>query len=416
MRRTVRREKEDEIMRTRGRDSAVMDQMEVYGKRMRDNEPREKVCDQSYIKQFNIQSVLATLRKNQPISRTDIARMTGMSPTSITRIVTALLNQELIDETSGEQRAGRGRKATNLRVNADGLYSLGIHLEPSKIRLCVMNFADETLYRGETLVDGECTPEKMAGEARRLYDRMPDGVVGDRARIGAVGVCLSGTVNRCRGIVNRSMQMHWENLDIRSCFAKEFGRTVCVENDVKACLIGEKVRMGIADEVNTSYILIDRGVGMASTSGGVLIRGVKNEAGEIGMTPIGRMPDGSADCFSRHLGKTRLIELARAHDPGVHSVDAIRRAAEQGCGWAQEIVEDFRKHLELLVSMADGMYNPARIILGGGVCGELYPDIAGTLQKEYVELGDQYEESCMTGAALIAMRQAVVELIGQTIE
>ena len=162
-------DKEDGAMRTRARDSVVMDQMGVVKQNMRDDASRERVCDQSYIKQFNIQSVMATLKQHQPISRTDIARLTGMSPTSITRIVTALLNKELIYETSGEQRSGRGRKATNLRVNEDGLYSIGVYLERSMIRLCVMNFAGETLYRCETLVDGECTPEKMAQESRALY-------------------------------------------------------------------------------------------------------------------------------------------------------------------------------------------------------------------------------------------------------
>ena len=118
-------------MRTRARDSVVMDQMGRYEQTMRESVPKDRVCDQAYIKQFNIQSVLAMLKQYQPVSRTDIARLTGMSPTSITRIITALLNQGIIYETSGEQRSGRGRKATNLRVNADGIYTVGIHLERS---------------------------------------------------------------------------------------------------------------------------------------------------------------------------------------------------------------------------------------------------------------------------------------------
>lgn len=403
-------------MRSRARDSIVMDRMGRNEKTIMGNDPRDKVRDQSYIKQYNIQSVLAMLKQCQPISRTDVAKLTGMSPTSITRIVTALLNQGLIYETSGEQRSGRGRKATNLRVNADGLYSIGIYLEKSVIRLCVLNFADETLYRGETLVDGECTPEKMARAAKALYDRMPDGIVPDRSRIGAVGVCLSGAVNKRQGVVSRSFQMQWENVDLKAVFSKEFGMTACIENDVKACLIGEKVRMGIADEVDSCYILVGNGIGLAGTSGGVLVRGVKNEAGEIADIPIGRRPDGKKDYFSFHLNENRVIETARKFDPSIHSIDAIVWAKKQGREWADELIQDFREYMDNLVRMVNGVYNPEKIILAGAICHKLYPDIGEEVLPGITCLGTHYEESCMTGAGLVAMRSAIIERIGQSID
>lgn len=403
-------------MRSQARDSIVMDRMGRNEKTMMGNEPRDRVRDQSYIKQYNIQSVLAMLKRCQPISRTDVAKLTGMSPTSITRIVTALLNQGLIYETSGEQRSGRGRKATNLRVNADGLYSIGIYLEKSIIRLCVMNFADETLYRGETLVDGECTPEKMARAAKALYDRMPESIIPDRRQIGAVGVCLSGAVNKWQGVVSRSVQMRWRNVDLKSIFSKEFGLTACIENDVKACLIGEKVRMKIPDEVDSCYILVGNGIGLASTSGGVLVRGVKNEAGEIADIPIGRRPDGKQDYFLYHLNEDRVIAAAKQFDPSVHSIDAILWAQKQGHEWADKIVMDFREYMDYLVRMVNGVYNPEKIILAGSICHKLYPEVGQSVLPGITCLGTHYEESCMTGAGLVAMRSAIIERIGQSID
>ena len=380
------------------------------------NDLKDRVRDQSYIKRYNIQTALDTLKQYQPISRTEIARLTGMSPTSITRIVTALLNHELIHESSGEQRSGRGRKATNLMVNADGLYSIGIHLERSVIRLCVINFADETLYRGETLVDGECTPEKMAREARALYDRMPENIIADKKSVGSVGVCLSGKVDKWRGVVATSFQMKWENVDLQSIFSEAFGMTACVENDVKACLIGEKVRMGIPDQADTVYMLVGNGVGLAATSGGLLVRGMKNEAGEIARMPVGKKADGTADCFSDHLREGRLIDRAREHDPSIHTLESILWAQKQGQEWANALIMDFKEYLESAVRMVDCIYNPARIIIGGTISHRLYPNIAAEMNMENLCLGTEYEESCMTGAGLIAMRSAIVERIGQSIE
>jgi len=372
---------------------------------------REKVRDQSYIKQYNIQSVMAMLKQYQPISRTEIARLTGMSPTSITRIVTALLNQGLIYESSGEQRSGRGRKATNLMVNADGVYSIGIHLEHSVIRLCVMNLADEVLYCAETLVDGECTPEKMAAEARALFDRMPENAVEDKKRISAVGICLSGRIDTWQGRVMKSSWLNWNNVELDDVFSRAFGMTACVENDVKACLIGEKVRMGIPDETDTVYLLVDKGIGMAATNMGLMVRGASNEAGEIEDIPFGK-----GRTLSDYIRQDRLIARAKAFDCGIGSLDAIIWEQKQGREWADELLGEFREALESTVRMIDCVYNPDKLVIGGTNVHKLYPDIVEKMACESVCLGNNYEESCMTGAGLIAMRKAVVDRIGHTLE
>ena len=399
-------------MAARARESISLKRMD----RQDGGEQRDRVCDQSYIKQYNIQRVLAILKQRQPISRTDIARLTGMSPTSITRIVTALLAQGLIYEASGEQRSGRGRKATSLRVNEEGLYSIGIHLERSVIRLCVMNLADEALYRGEALVDGECTPERMAREAKALYDRMPAGTVEDRSRVASVGVCLSGRVDTWQGKVISSSWMNWEQVELKRVFSEAFGMLACVENDVKACLIGEKVRMGIPDDHDTVYMLVDQGVGMAATTGGLLVRGVSNEAGEIEDVPFGRKAGGRQKTLSDYLRQDRLIARAREFDPCIHSLEAILWAQQQGQNWAGELLGEFREYLENTVRMIDCIYNPQELVIGGSVTPKLYPDIVEKMGFENLSLGSNYEESCMTGAGLIAMRGAIVERIGQNIE
>ena len=403
-------------MRTRARDPVEMDRLGQYGKNAGGDRARDRVCDQSYIKQFNIQSVLAMLKQRQPVSRTEIARMTGMSPTSITRIIGALISQELVYETAGEQRPGRGRKATNLAVNSDGLYAIGIHLENSVIRLCVMNFSSEVLYRGETLIDGACVPEQMAQTAKALFDRMPKTVVEDFSKIGAVGVCLSGAVEPGRGTVTQSYQMAWEDVDLQAAFSEAFGMPACIENDAKACLIGEKVRMGIPDSVDTAYLLVDKGIGLACSSGGVLLRGERNEAGEISRIPIGLDEEGRPESFSDHLNVASLIRRARAYDSGIHSLEGIVWAERQGAEWARALIDDFRKYLEIMIGVIDGVCNPSRIILGGSVCPKLWPEVEKCRSKAQVYLGDRYEESCMTGAALVAIRRAVVEMIGQSIE
>ena len=378
----------------------------------------ERMRDQSYIRQFNIQSVLSILQGGKPVSRTDIARLTGMSPTSVTRIVSVLLEQGLIHEIVGEQRAGRGRKAASISVNDEGLYSVGIHLDGSVVRMCLIDFACRVLYRREMLVDGALSPEQFAEAAWSLFQQMPDGAAADRSRIGAVGVCLSGAVNSRTGVVIRSYQMNWFHEDVGRAFSERFGMPACIENDVKACLIGEKVRMEIPEETDTAYLMIGAGLGLACTCGGALLRGHQNEAGEIARMPLGQ---GEEDDFlSAHLAESHIIRRAQRFDPSVHTMEAIVWAKRQGHAWAGDMLKDFERYLKLVLNMTNAMYDPARIILGGSMFGRLSGEIDGTLSEILaagrVCMGASYEESCMMGAAVVGLRGAVVDLIGQRIE
>ncbi len=387
-------------MRTHARNSLVMDQMNRYEKTLNNNTLQEWVRDQSYIKQYNIQTVLAVLKKYQPISRTDAARLTSMSPTSITRIVSALLSQGLICETGGEARSGRGRKATHLRIQADGIYALGVHLEKSVVRLCVTDFADEVLYRGEALVDGECTIEQMARTAKELYDRISDDIVPDRSRVKAVGICPSEGMPSDR---------------IREAFSEAFGMTACVESNVRSCLIGEKVRMKIPDEVDTAYLLIGSELSMAATSGGLIVRGKNHAAGRIASVPIKGNGTG-ADNLSMHLTEEHLIRRARRFASDVHSTDGILWAYRQDQPWAKELLTDFTAHLRMTLTLIDGVLAPEKIILGGSVFSRFAPCVGELTDGEHVIAGGQYEAVCMSGAASVAMRTAVIDMIGQSIE
>lgn len=403
-------------MRTQGRTPIVMDQMGRSENQIKSSKSREHVRDQAYIKQYNIQSVLSLLKKHQPISRTEIARMTGMSPTSITRIVTALINQDLVSETSGDFRAGRGRKAANLCLNANGLFAVGIHLEKSVIRLCLINFADEVLYRGESLVDGECNPATMAQKAKELFDRIPAELLPDPECIRAVGVCLSGAVNPWQGIVTQSFRLNWFNENIGAAFSEAFGLPVSVENDVKACLIGEKVAHDIPDETDTAYLLINGGIGAAITTDGILMRGAHNEAGEITRVFLGEDETGRSDYLRYHMVEQFLVKRAQEHDPSIHNTDGILWAYTQGQEWAQEIIRDFRQHLLMSISMIDCLCNPEKIILGGGIFGKLSCMMEDILKDGHICLGGPHEDSCLIGAALIGIRSAAINMVGQSIE
>ncbi len=74
-------------------------------------------------------AVVEALRSKGPMSRADIARLTGISPTTVSSAVTQVVRAGLIEETDAEI-TGPGRPGKILRLTADSAQVIGVSVEP----------------------------------------------------------------------------------------------------------------------------------------------------------------------------------------------------------------------------------------------------------------------------------------------
>lgn len=86
--------------------------------------------DQDVIKQHNKQMILDIIKKQRPISRAELAKITKMSATSVGRFVSELCEEGLVQETDLTS-SGVGRKAVQLDIIADAVYTVGVEIEKS---------------------------------------------------------------------------------------------------------------------------------------------------------------------------------------------------------------------------------------------------------------------------------------------
>lgn len=370
------------------------------------------MTNQTYVRQHNTLTVLDLIQRHQPLSRKDIVSLTEMSPAGVTRIVNTLMGLGIVEETESVPAAHRGRKAINLSTRDDSLYTVSVCLEPHRLSLCLANFAGELLQcRTETFADArERAPGELAELAYRLYCALAKGTIASRVR--AVGIGVPGIVDGATGIVLRSDQMCWDDERVGEAFADAFALPTWVENDARACLVGEKKRMGAPVDEDIAYLLIGTGLGVACTAGGKLIRGADNTAGEIELMNLYPARNES-DRLQTHLIEGKLLARARSADPGVTCVEDIAHAYEADVTWAKFLMRDLRAHLQLTLSMLDAFYNPRHIVLGGTLVTKLADFFKQWMDDGHVTIGKAYEEACMTGAAMIAAQNAVQRMINE---
>ncbi len=347
-----------------------------------------EICpqDQSTIKYNNTRMALDLIRQEPGISRSEIARRSGMSPTSITRIVADLQEFGLVCETTAVSN-GVGRKAVQLEINDSLFYTVGVDLSERALTVCLQSTGGEMVGKLSELPDDDAlTGEQAAAMLHRLYRRLLDESAIDESRVAAVGIGAVGTVDVERGAIIYADLYNWHNIPMADMLRELFGKPVFIDNDVKCALIGE-IRAGGQAAEDTVLLSFGRGVGGAIMHGGDVLRGVTNSAGEIGHTIVdytdGRLCFcGRRGCVAAYLTEQRILEQAREFKPGVADVAELLHAFERREPWAMPLMDKLGNLISISISNAVCFINPPSVILGGKLLNE-YPFIYDLVIEKY---------------------------------
>ncbi|MEA4928554.1 MAG: ROK family transcriptional regulator [Candidatus Limiplasma sp.] len=373
------------------------------------------VQNQLYVKRRNTLMLLDLIAQKQTVSRTQLAELTELSPASITRIVNSLMNLQLVREEGVAGQTSRGRKARLLHTCADGLYAVGVYIEQNRLLISLNDFHHHCLYCDEAPLtpDDARNPAAMAALARTLLDRADRACIPDWSRVRVAGISVPGVVDSPRGVALKSDQLGWLEQDVRTPFEAALGLPVWLENDAKACLVGEQARMNLPRQEDAVYLLVGGGVGIAVMSNGKLVRGHRNMAGEV--EHLNLIPGlQTVDVLQSHLIEQSVLQSAQTASPSVRTLDDLMIAYRQNAGFARILVEDILQYLRLVLSMVDCFYDPKRIILGGVMIQKLREALVPLFADPRVSEGGDYETSCMVGASIGAFDQAVSALLGET--
>jgi glucokinase len=194
----------------------------------------------------------------------------------------------------------------------------------------------------------------------------------DGAAVRRIGVGFGGPVDHGRGVVIKSHQVEgWEEAPLRDELQRRFGLPVVVDNDANAGTLGEwrfGAGRGFDDLI---YVNVGTGIGGGVVSGGRLVRGAANLAGEIGHTTVVR--DGSL-CT---CGKRGCLEACASGDAlARRGSEALGRAvsgrelfalAVGGDPRAQRVLDAVVEDLAQGIGTAVSLLNPAAVIVGGGL-------------------------------------------------
>ena len=185
-------------------------------------------------KQHNRDLVLRTIFANDPISRAEIARITHLTRTTVSDVVSGLLAEGLVHEVGRGESIG-GKSPILLSVLADSRYLIGLNLAQDKFIGAVVNLRGEIKETVEVGVhddNGEKALELVYQILDQLKRKKYKPLVG-------IGVGAPGLINTREGIILNAVNLEWENLPLGTLLQKKYKIPVLVLNDSQATAIGE---------------------------------------------------------------------------------------------------------------------------------------------------------------------------------
>jgi glucokinase-like ROK family protein len=323
------------------------------------------------LRELNRLRVVDALRRAGTASRTDLARMTGISRSTVATLVSDLQARGLIVEQADAPAtpAGRGRPPVLLRLDAAAGSALGVDFGHRHVRVAVADLSSTVLAERFVEIDVDSAPEDALDAAAELAEGVLADAGVERSRVIGAGMALSAPIDRHKGVVGSTVLPSWAGIQAGEELSRRLEIPVELDNDANLGALAEVsfgAGRGFADVI---YVMMSSGVGAGLVLGGRLYHGANGIAGELGHVQV--RPEGavcrcgSRGCLETVASTGALLSLLRP----THGADLTQREmldlVAAGDLAARRVVNDAGRAVGRAVADLCNFLNPAAIIVGG---------------------------------------------------
>lgn len=383
-----------------------------------------KKATRQHTKEHNRILVLRTFFNNDSISRAEIARTTGLTRTTVSEIVAALLEEGLVSEIGvGESQGGKSPILLSLAENSR--YLIGLDLAQSEFRGAVVNLRGQVCATVSTPVNDLCGEDALELVYQTLDQLMASGFL----PLVGIGVGTPGLVNSRDGIVINAVNLDWKDLPLADLLKARYQLPVYVLNDSQAAAMGEYTYgENQLSESNLVVVNARHGLGAGIVINGRLFLGDGGGAGEIGHVVVQKDGKqcrcGNYGCLETVASAQALVKQAmqlagqsgnttKLGSSQEINLQALYEAFATGDPQVRQMVLEAGRYLGYALAAMVGTLNIQKIVLSGDMTcfGDAWLDvIRETVSKNtlsrlgrdtQVEIGQLGREGILLGASAV---------------
>ncbi len=319
------------------------------------------------LKAINRSTILNVIKSHGPIARTDIARLTALSPAAVTGLTAGLIDNGLIyEQEEGNSRGGR--RPILLALDASGAYVVGVKLDEDFATLALTDLNARIIEREQVQFEVRDAQSVAARLAECIVELLQNARV-DQSRMLGIGMGVTGIVDRKLGVLRMSPLNSWREIPFADLLESHLDYPVYLDNNVNTLTLAEQL-YGAGQHVHDFLVVtIGRGVGLGIVTGGVLYRGARGGAGELGHIPIDANGPlctcGKRGCLETFVAEPWLLRRAKLNGLDVNTPDDLVHAADAHDLNALDVFSKAGTALGQGIATLIQLFNPAQIIISG---------------------------------------------------
>ncbi|MFF3511119.1 ROK family protein [Streptomyces sp. NPDC002573] len=333
----------------------------------------------------NASVVLRSVLEHGPVARSTIARLTGLSPASVTDYCARFTDIGLLREAAAPRRSGGvGRPHVPVDLDDSRFVVGGVHVAVPYTTVALLDL------RGRVLIERRIAHEHA--DPDRVLTRAADGLRALLAESGAgtplgVGLAAGGWVDRDSGTIVEHALLGWREVPVREVLGAATGLPVHIDGHARALVNGERLFGRARGSRSVLHLFVGNVVDAAFATHGQVHYGPRSQAGAISHLPV---PGGTEPC---DCGRVSCLQVELSERT------LCRRAREAG-------VIDGANPMHVVAAAAAGDRAAVRLLVdrarATGRAAGLLLDVLNPETVVVTEVGVMHREDCLS-----ALREAV---------
>ncbi|WP_108650046.1 ROK family protein [Dongshaea marina] len=347
--------------------------------------------DTAKVRQHNLGLVYQVIDHHQPLSRTELSRLSGLSTASITKISRELLDARVIREC-GELHSLRGRHPILLELDSRHFRYLAMRLGRGYVAMASFDLKGRCLRKERyTLLSRE--KESLT---RELFSHLETFTQKYRDRLLAMAVSLPGRVDDEQGWVHHFPFYDIHDWPLKQLLEQTFSIPCFVSSSIHPWIMAERAWGAAQKSQNALLILIQEDIGAGVILDGQLVNSRQSRIGSLNHLPTA---DGQLPCYCGHQGCARTEVTTSALERSYLELTGDRLSAREICelalaeeGKARELLITLGHELGALLATLVIFFNPQTLLFSGELLAAasiLFPlfrqEISARVPREYFE-------------------------------
>ncbi len=355
---------------------------------------RKRILRPGHVRGANNAAVLQLLRQQQSLSRAELARRTGLTEGTISRITSSLLGRRLVMEEGAENSTG-GRPGIRLRLDGRNLLSMGVEILNWETRIAVGTMGGQIVKNLHFRTPG--TPEETLDLIANQFDINRKLV--QPATLHGIGITTRGLVNSETGVIEVGNAPGWMNVNARKELERRLKTSVYLENDVRAAALSEYNHGGTDTQGSRCllFVKVGEGVGTGIVLDGRLHRGPHLAAGEIGQMVVADPPKpdsqthdnpGCVEALSSNPAiceRDRRNAGKRRRTPSGDSTAQVKRIchlAMEGDAAAIQTIRETSRYLGRAIANAVWLLDADVVVIDGAIT-DAWPLVSAGIRSQF---------------------------------